>query len=189
MIRGPSGKGLSVGYFPEIQSFDTTNVTQIIGYDTYHVNAFLNWIAGTTPANSEIQNVLTGTPNLFEGNSQAVSVAQKTYGYVGGSLAFTPQLTTALDFVDIFIRKAVTALKAKGIFDDTLVVVASKHGQSPIDPTNYGKISQHLIPGYVGVPVDFIGTDDVAPIFLKDQCNLDAAVDNFNENRDNPQDR
>jgi hypothetical protein len=33
-VRGPSGEGLSVGYFPEIQSFDTTNVTQIIGYDT-----------------------------------------------------------------------------------------------------------------------------------------------------------
>jgi hypothetical protein len=72
-----------------------------------------------------------------------------------------------------------------GIFDDTLVVVVSKQGQSPIDPTKYGKISQHLIPGYVGVPVDFIGTGDVALIFLKDQRDLDAAVNNLNRNRDN----
>jgi hypothetical protein len=122
----------------------------------------------TLPANSEIQNALTGTPTLFGGNFQAVSVAQKTYGYVAGSLAFTPQLITTLDFVDTSIGRVVTALKAKGIFDDTLIVVASKHGQSPIDPTKYGKISQlFLVPGYVGVPVDFIGTDEVALIFLK----------------------
>jgi hypothetical protein len=75
MVRGPSGKGLSVGYLPEVQSFDTTNVAQIIGYNIYHVDAFLDWIAGTTPANSEIQNALTGTPTLFGGNFQAVSVA------------------------------------------------------------------------------------------------------------------
>jgi hypothetical protein len=96
MFRGPSGKGLSVGYFPEIQSFDTTNVTRIIRYDTYHINVFLGWIAGTTPANSEIQNAVTGTATLFGGNFQAVSVAQKTYGYVAGSLAFTPQLSLPL---------------------------------------------------------------------------------------------
>jgi hypothetical protein len=68
-------------------------------------------------------------------------VAQKTYGYAAGSLAFTPQLITALDFVDTSIGNVVTTFKAKGIFDDTLVVVASKHRQSPIDPTKYGKIS------------------------------------------------
>jgi hypothetical protein len=96
MVRGPSGRGLSVGYFLEIQSFDTTNVTRIIRYDTYHINVFLGWIAGTTPANSEIQNALTGTATLFGRNFQAVLVAQKTYGYVAGSLAFTPQLSLPL---------------------------------------------------------------------------------------------
>jgi hypothetical protein len=36
-----SGKGLSVGYFPEIQTFDATNMTQIQEYDSLHVEAFL----------------------------------------------------------------------------------------------------------------------------------------------------
>jgi membrane-anchored protein YejM (alkaline phosphatase superfamily) len=36
---------------------------------TPHVDAFLDWIAGTTPAKSETQNALTGTPTLFRGNS------------------------------------------------------------------------------------------------------------------------
>ena len=180
MVRGPSGKGLSVGYFPEIQSYDTTNVTQIIEYDTYHVNAWLDWIAGTTPANSEVQDKLTGVPTLFGGNFQAVSVAQKSFGYFAGSLAFTPELVTAFQFVDDSIGKVVSALKAKGIFDDTLIMIASKHGQAPIDPTKYGKISQNIFQTDVGVSVDFITTDDIALIYLTDQSDLDKAVDNLN---------
>ena len=73
-------------------SLDTTNVSQIIRYDTLHVNAWLAWISGTTPVNSEIQEKLTGVTTLFGGNFQAVSVAQKSYGYAARSLAFTPQL-------------------------------------------------------------------------------------------------
>jgi predicted AlkP superfamily pyrophosphatase or phosphodiesterase len=180
LVRGPSGKGLSVGYFPEIQSYDTTNVTQIIEYDTYHVNAWLDWINGKTPEHSEIQDALTGIPTLFGGNFQAVSVAQKSFGYIAGSLDFTPELVTAFEFVDTSIGKVVDALKAKGVFDDTLITVASKHGQAPIDPTKYGKISQDIFQTDIGVPVDFVTTDDVALIFLKDQRDLDQAVDNLN---------
>lgn len=180
MVRGPSGKGLSVGYFPEIQSFDTTNLTQIIGYDQMHVNTWLAWIAGTTLVNSEVQEPLTGIPTLFGGNFQAVSVGQKTYGYLAGSLDFTPELTTAFEFVDNSIGQVVSALKAKGVFDETLIIIASKHGQAPIDPKLYGKISQHIFQTDVGVPVDQITTDDVALIWLKDQRDLDKAVDTLN---------
>lgn len=184
MVRGPSGKGLSVGYFPEIQTYDTTNVTQIIGYDQMHVDTFLAWIAGTELPLSEVQEKLTGIPTLFGGNFQAVSVAQKTYGYVAGTLAFTPQLITALDFVDASLGKVVAALKAKGVYDETLIIVASKHGQAAIDPTKYAKIDQHLLPAAIGVPVDFITTDDVALVFLSDIRDTDAAVDNLNKQRD-----
>jgi predicted AlkP superfamily pyrophosphatase or phosphodiesterase len=183
LVRGPSGKGLSVGYFPEIQTYDTTNVSQIIGYDQMHVDAWLAWIAGTQLPFSEVQETLTGTPTLFGGNFQAVSVAQKTYGYIAGSLAFTPQLITALDFVDNSLGKIVAALKAKNIYDDTLIIVASKHGQAAIDPRKYAKISQHLLPAAVGVPVSFITTDDVALVFLADIRDTEAAVNNLNRVR------
>lgn len=121
---------------------------------------------------------------MFGGNFQAVSVAQKTYGYVPGSLAFTPQLLTALDFVDASLGKVVAALKTKGIYDDTLITVALKHGQAAIDPKLYGKVNQHVFAADVGVPVDFITTDDVALIFLKDQRDTDKAVDILNGLRD-----
>ncbi|KUJ23720.1 type I phosphodiesterase/nucleotide pyrophosphatase [Mollisia scopiformis] len=184
MVRGPSGKGLSVGYFPEIQAFDTTNLTQIIGYDQMHVNSWLAWINGTSLVNSEVQDPLTGIPTLFGGNFQAVSVGQKTYGYVAGSLDFTPELLRALDFVDNSIGQVVSALKTKGVFDDTLIIVASKHGQAPIDPTLYNKVDQALLPPAIKVPVAFITTDDIGLVFLVDARDTDAAVDNLNGQRD-----
>ncbi|KAK4139131.1 type I phosphodiesterase [Dichotomopilus funicola] len=176
MVRGPSGKGLSVGYFPEIQSVDTTNVTQIIGYDTLHVQAFLDWIDGKTPANTEVQEALTGIPKLFGGNFQAVSVAQKSYGYEPHTVAFTPQLTTALTFVDDSLGKVVAALQAKSVLHDTLIIVCGKHGQTPVDPTLFRRVDQHLIAPAAGVTVSQVTADDVALLWLADQRDLAKAV-------------
>ncbi|OAF56132.1 hypothetical protein VC83_07444 [Pseudogymnoascus destructans] len=111
-----AGKGLSIGYFPEIAAIPVTTDTTI-AYDKLHVNAFIGWIMnGTTPEHSEIQEKLTG----------------KTSGYVAKTLDFTPQPLKALDFVDASLGQVVAALKARGVNDETLIVVASKHGQAPI---------------------------------------------------------
>ena len=150
-----------------------------------HVDTWLAWVAGTELDHSEIEEPLTGIPTLFGGNFQAVSVAQKSYGYVAGSLTFTPELVTAFEFVDTSIGKVVAALKAKGVFDDTLIMVASKHGQAPIDPTLYGKVSQDVFQSDLAavVPVDFITTDDIALIYLHDSRDTDKAVDYLNTAR------
>ena len=182
IVRGPSGKGLSVGYFPEIAAV-AVEVNETIAYDQLHVDAFLDWISGTTPPNSQIQDKLTGTPTLFGGNFQAVSVAQKIYGYVPGSLDFTPQVLEAIDFVDGALGDVVAALKKKGILDDTLIVVASKHGQTPINPALYGKVDPALLAPATGVNVSFVTTDDIALFFLEDHSDTDAAVDALNRAR------
>ena len=183
LVRGPSGQGLTVGYFPEIASVANT-VNATIAYDQLHVNAFLKWIDGQTPEHSEVQGKgLTTTPALFGGNFQAVSVAQKTKGYKNGSLEFTPELLQALDFVDASLGKVVAALKAKKIYDDTLILVASKHGQAPIDPSLFREINPKLVPAATGVDVSFTTTDDIALIFLKDQSTVTTAVNNLNRNR------
>lgn len=183
IVRGPSGKGLSVGYFPEIAAVPV-EVDPTIAYDQLHVNAFLDWIEGNTPANSEVQDKLTGTPTLFGGNFQAVSVAQKIYGYVPGSLDFTPEVLKAIDFVDGALGQVVAALKAKNILDDTLIVVASKHGQAPINPALYGKVDPALLAPATGVNVSFITTDDIGLFFLENHADTDAAVDALNRQRD-----
>jgi hypothetical protein len=71
-VRGPSGKGLTTGYFPEINyaGNPTDNVTACIAYDTLHLNAFLGWLDGKDPANAE--GSLNGQiPTLFGGNFQS----------------------------------------------------------------------------------------------------------------------
>jgi hypothetical protein len=183
LVRGPSGKGLSVGYFPEIASVDATSVDDTIAYDQLHVDAFLDFIKGMSPANAEVQEKLKGTPALFGGNFQAVSVGQKTAGYQPKTLDFTPNLLKALDFVDSSLGKVVAALKAKNIYQDTLVIVASKHGQAPIDPTKYAKIAPALVSAATGVKVAFQTSDDIALIFLENHADTDAAVAGLNKQR------
>ena len=72
-----------------------------------------------------------------------------------------------------------SALKAKNIYDDTLIIVASKHGQAPINPALYRKIDPALIAPATGVNVTWITSDDIALIFLEDQSQIDTAVANL----------
>lgn len=67
LVRGPSGEGLSEGYFPEITAVPNTTPA-VIEYDKMHVDAFLSWIDGKSPANAE--GSLKGVPTLFGGNFQ-----------------------------------------------------------------------------------------------------------------------
>lgn len=183
LVRGPSGSGLTVGYFPEINAYSTQNLTAIIEYDKYHVNAWLSWLDGQTPAHSE--GTLGGkVPSVFGGNFQAVSVAQKLYGYVNDATnSLSPQLITALTSVDDSIGLLVNKLKAKGMYDETLIAVASKHGQAPIQRSLYGKVDPLAIMNATGVDIDFITTDDIALIFLHNQADLQKAVDGLNAHR------
>lgn len=86
----------------------------------------------------------------------SVSVGQKTSGYIAGGLAFTANLKVALDFVDASLGLVVEKLKAKNIFEETLIVVASKHGQSPIDPSKYRSVNPQSLTNYIGVATDQI---------------------------------
>ena len=88
-------------------------------------------------------------------NIAVVSVGQKTSGYKAGSLDFTDELLKTMEFVDASLGLIVQKLKAKGIYDDTLIIIASKHGQAPIDPTKYGKVDPLAVTNATGVDVAF----------------------------------
>jgi hypothetical protein len=167
LVRGPSGKGLTEGYFPEVNSLATNlipsapagddftaKVDFTITWDKLHVEAWLGWLDGVTPANAE--GSLNGViPTLFGGNFQSVSVGQKTAGYEPGTLAFTPDLLKALDFVDDSLGKIVHKLKSKGLLHDTLIIVASKHGQASINPKLFGEVDPKNVQTDADVPVLF----------------------------------
>ncbi|MCJ1249977.1 hypothetical protein MMC30_007203 [Trapelia coarctata] len=181
LVRGPSGTGLTTGYFPEIASLPT-QIDPTIEYDKLHVAAFLDWIKGVDPANSE--GTLGGkTPNLFGGNFQSINVAEKVAGYQEApGFPFTPALLSTYDFVDQSLGKIVQALKDQKIYEETLIIVASKHGQTPIDPTKFKKINPDSVTNATGVDVLFQTSDDVALLWLANHGDTEKAVANLKKN-------
>jgi hypothetical protein len=125
----------------------TDSFQNIQCYDTLKVNAILNEIDGKT------HNGVTAAPvpTVFGMNFQAVSIGQKliekslsptvTGGYQDAQGTPTQSLLSEIEFVDLSIGKMVAALKSKGLYNSTMIVITAKHGQSPIDSSRYLGIS------------------------------------------------
>lgn len=113
-----------------------------------------------------------------------VNVAEKVYGYSNATgNPFTRGLLSAIDSVDKQLGTVVDKLKAKNLYNDTLIIVASKHGQAPINPALYAKIDPQLIENDIGVPIQWQTSDDIALIFLNNTQDTKTAVSNLNKNK------
>ena len=167
LVRGPSNTGLTTEYFPEIAAVDNT-VDAVIAYDQLHVNAWLEWIDGMVPANS--QGSLKKIPSLFGGNYQCLSVAQKTVEYNNDS-SLSAGILKALDFVDRSMSQVVSKLKSKGYLQDTLIVVASKHGQAPIHPTLWNEVNPDTLMNATGVPTAWVTVSRDSPLWFPSPTN------------------
>ncbi|MGI9069838.1 MAG: alkaline phosphatase family protein [Bryobacteraceae bacterium] len=129
-------------------------------YDTLKVQAILNEIEGK----NHLGTAKTKVPNIFGMNFQAVSVGQKLIengvkgGYSDAEGTPSANLLAEIQFVDKSIGEIVSALKAQGLYESTLIVITAKHGQSPIDPNRFTPI-----PGQSGAngesPANLIVTD------------------------------
>jgi hypothetical protein len=125
----------------------TDSFQNIQCYDSLKVQAILNEINGLTHDGKK----RALTPNLFGMNFQVVSVGQKlieksltptvTGGYQDNEGRPTPALLGEIEFADAAIGKMVAALKARGLYGSTLIIISAKHGQSPIDSVRYLGIS------------------------------------------------
>lgn len=60
-----------------------------------------------------------------------------------------------IDFVDASLGAVVNKLKLKGLYNDTLIIVASKHGNAPINPALFGEVNPAQITNATGVPVEW----------------------------------
>lgn len=96
---------------------------------------------------------------------------------------FTPILLQAIDSIDANIGAVVNKLKTKGFYNDTLIIVAAKHGNAPINPAIYGKVDPTEIVNATDVPVQWATSDDIALIFLNETSDTSKAVANLNANR------
>jgi hypothetical protein len=165
LLQGPSGAGIEDLFAPEINSLivnggtvngvdlsgslalcdGTTNSLPlakvsdfttcepaVMAYDDSKVQAIVNEIDGKSSDGSKRAHV----PNLFGMNFQQVSVAEKlpVGGYTDAS---TPSalLEAAFEHVDASLGRMVDALRDRGLYDSTLIILSAKHGQSPVDPS------------------------------------------------------
>jgi hypothetical protein len=137
----------------------TTSFSEIQCYDQLKVNAVLNWINGKTHLGGSLGRV----PNIFGMNFQAVSVGQKLItrkpgvdfgGYTDAAGTPTDDMLSEFRFVDAAIGKMVEALKDRGLFESTAIIITAKHGQSPIDPQRFKELGN----GITTTPADVVAS-------------------------------
>ncbi len=172
----------------------TNSFQNIQCYDTLKVDAILNEIDGK----NHLGTKKTQVPNIFGMNFQAVSVGQKlieasnstTGGYLDAAGTPSAALLDEFKFVDASIGAFVSELKARGLYDSTLIVITAKHGQSPIDPSRYvGQTINGTSPvtllsnaGFIPDSESPLGSgigpteDDVSVLWLKSSADTDASV-------------
>ena len=156
IVNGPSGKGVDDLFVPEINSAGeiTSTAAKTAAYDDTKVAAIINQIDGKTSLGKDG----VGVPAIFGMNFQAVSVGEKTVGYIDAKGTPTPELAEAIKHTDASIGKMVAELTAKGLDKDTMVIIAAKHGQSAIDPAMKKIVDKKMI----GKAVDGVAKDLVA---------------------------
>ena len=198
--NGPSGAGVDDFYGPEINSIPvalpqfpgcspvnapdttpddgwTTDLANIRCYDMLHVQATLNQIDGFTHDRSQRAKV----PTVFGFNYQAVSVGEKLKGSGYLDVLGTPSagLQSELDFVDQTLGMLVAELKKEHLYDKTLIVIAAKHGQSPIDLQKRVGIGGGEPATTIGAPEAFDISDDGSLIWLTDPSLTAGVVANL----------
>jgi hypothetical protein len=152
ILNGPSGTGVQDLFGPEINSSAptagasndwTTDNALTQQYDSYKVQAVINWINGFDHSGT----TRIGTPALFGMNFQTVSTAEKlptSNGLVGGYLADGatpgPLLVRALDYINTEVGAMMEAIKDRHLEDSTAIVLSAKHGQSPQTPSALTRI-------------------------------------------------
>jgi len=168
VLSGPSGRGVDDYFTPEINSSASPTAPTAPGqpdwttdnlftqqYDGYKVQAVLNWINGRRHDGTGNP----GTPAIFGMNFQTVSTGQKLPtsrtegdlsgtakgGYLADGATPGPVLTNALDFVDQSLGSMVNALKGRGLYDRTAIIISAKHGQSPMNPAALNRINDGQI--------------------------------------------
>ena len=202
ILNGPSGTGVMDAFNPEVNSLVpagtcngngsndwTTSICGITTYDGPKVQAIINEIDGF----DHTRTAQVGVPAIFGMNFQTVSVGQKLhkdyqqgpcgYTYVNGVITPTACLASAISFVDTSIGQMVSELSKNGLLNDTLIIISAKHGQSPIDPSKRTALDAGQVATIVGAPYAFDISDDASLIWLTDQTQTSAVVQNMAANQ------
>jgi Type I phosphodiesterase / nucleotide pyrophosphatase len=151
-LSGPQGNGVEDYFTPEINSDAigfpagddwTKDNAATMQYDSYKVQAVLNWIDGLDHSGRHHM----GIPAIFGMNFQTVSTAQKlptsdglTGGYLPGGTVPGPLLVRALDYVNTEVGLMVAEIRKEGLAGSTAIIISAKHGQSPTNPNDLARV-------------------------------------------------
>ena len=177
-FNGPGSNGMSIDDFfgPEIdsQAVEPNGVPYPVDgawtadnaatkqYDTYKVQAVVNWINGFGHAGTGPK---VGPPAIYGMNFQVVSTAEKLksspavligpnkqgkytegpslpggYVTVNGKQVPGPLLSSALDYVNNALQRMASKIQADGEAGSTAIILTAKHGQSPLNNSQLKRI-------------------------------------------------
>jgi Type I phosphodiesterase / nucleotide pyrophosphatase len=127
-------------------------------YDAIKVYGLLNQIAGKTHSGAPAV-----VPAIFGMNFQSVYVGQSVNeagvaagGYENAAGLPSAELLKEIEYVDTAVGPIVDALQTAGIYDNTLLIITAKHGDSPIDPTRY-------VADGTGTPATILANNNMIP--------------------------
>ena len=114
-------------------------------------------------------------------------------GYKNAAALPSAELLGEIEYVDTAIGELVNALKTAGIYNDTLLIITAKHGESPIDPSMYVADGTNTPATLLGTAIPYsesplnptgIGAteDDVSVLWLKKGVSVTAAVELLENN-------
>jgi hypothetical protein len=210
IASGPSGRGIDDIYCPEIDApvalidgklvdgYSTpagTKLGQIIHnlplvmvYDDMKVSALRREIGGEDSRGRG----RPGPPALADINLQSVNIGQKSLtggiDQIGASESVSRELTDALHHADANIAAVVRQLHESGLWDDTLIVLTAKHGNSP----RIGKASVagggRILTALKAADIDVAGytQDQIAFFWLSDSGQTSKAAGLLQAMRDGP---
>ena len=174
LLRGPSGNGLDESVALERKGVPQT-LEGFIGQDGRRVDVLLRQIRGQDGGGKQV-----GVPAVFGMGFISFGAVQKSAGYKDGDATPTEPLVKALDFVDASVGRIVAELKARKLYDSTMIVLTAKHGQSPIDIQQRRVIDRNVIRKAVnGVAPGLLAhasLDSIGLVYLKDSSRTAEVV-------------
>jgi hypothetical protein len=183
MVSGPSGSGVDDLFTPEIGSA-ARDVKSQEAYDDVKVEAVLNEIGGKNHAGKPGD----GEPALFGMAFQAFRFAQviPTGGYTDASGTPSAPLLDVIEHTDQSSGKMVSALKARGLLDSTLIIITAKHGQAPMDRSKRRIVDDTIIPNLVnriqsGLVALSYADGNITSLWLTDQSQTKKVAEALNQ--------
>ncbi|GGF14532.1 phosphodiesterase [Aliidongia dinghuensis] len=178
LLAGRNGTALADFYAPEIAAgAQDHDVHKTEANDDLRVAALVNEINGLDHTGAR----KIAVPTVFGLNFQAVSVGQKYAGYTDAAFTPSADLAEGLAHTDRSLGTIVAALRAAGLYDKTLLIFASKHGNSPVDPKLVRKIDGKSLTKAVDEAVKgslaHATLDDVGLLWLADEAQSKPVAD------------